>query len=380
MQGAQRRQASKTDAAVLATLDEAVQRLPKSHREAVLLRYLEGLSVEATAERLGVSASAAGKRATRGIKQLQATFADHGYTMPTAAVGAILLDQAAQQAPAAIVTQTAGVAATTAVAATSTKLLAALAVAGTLLVAGIVTAVAVVQAKSPTPPVTNTVATVLPTPPVEAEADVPGKVRLAYFALAAEIDFLRKIENVTQSTEHPDVRTGTTTDVFAVVRNALSAEENTDSGSANPPILQLDEVFEINNFADLPSVSQPLNQLWVNADRNGYVYTFGFTPPETLNILPGMTGTVRGTYRVSGGEGSEARVAVPLAAVGADGDARFAWVVDPETMTVSRRELVLGRGIGETVPVLEGLEAGETIVGAGMSYLHEGMRIRAYEP
>lgn len=106
---------------------------------------------------------------------------------------------------------------------------------------------------------------------------------------------------------------------------------------------------------------------------------YGFTPPESLNILPGMTGTVQGSYRVSGGEGSANRVVVPIAAIAADGDARFSWVVDLEAMTVSRRDLVLGNGIGETIPVIDGLELGETIVGAGMSYLHEGMQIRPYE-
>lgn len=117
-----------------------------------------------------------------------------------------------------------------------------------------------------------------------------------------------------------------------------------------------------------------------DASTQTFQAKFGFTPSESLTILPGMTGTVRGTYRVSGDEESKSRVSVPLAAIGADGEQRFAWVVDAESMTVSRRDLVLGRGIGASVPVLDGLEAGETIVGAGMSYLHEGMQIRAYEP
>jgi len=50
------------------------------------------------------------------------------------------------------------------------------------------------------------------------------------------------------------------------------------------------------------------------------------------------------------------------------------WVVDPDSMTVSKREVVLGDGAGETLPVERGLAAGEIIVAAGVSYLHEGMQ------
>lgn len=105
---------------------------------------------------------------------------------------------------------------------------------------------------------------------------------------------------------------------------------------------------------------------------------FGFTPPENLNILPGMTGSVQGSYRTLGDE-DVLRISVPLTAIGSDGDERFAWKVDAASMTVSRQNLIIGSGIGERVTVLEGLSIGDTIVGAGMSYLHEGMQIRAYE-
>ncbi len=105
---------------------------------------------------------------------------------------------------------------------------------------------------------------------------------------------------------------------------------------------------------------------------------FGFTPPDDLNILPGMTGSVQGSYRTLGDEDA-LRISVPLTAIGSDGDERFAWKVDTASMTVSRQNLIVGSGIGERITVLEGLSIGDTIVGAGMSYLHEGMQIRAYE-
>ena len=106
---------------------------------------------------------------------------------------------------------------------------------------------------------------------------------------------------------------------------------------------------------------------------------FAFTPPEGVVILPGMTGNLRATLAVAGEEGG-ARINVPIAAILSEAHTRYVWVVDSDTMTVSKREVVLGDGVGETLPVERGLAAGETIVAAGVSYLHEGMQVRRYQP
>lgn len=116
-----------------------------------------------------------------------------------------------------------------------------------------------------------------------------------------------------------------------------------------------------------------------NQSTQTFEVKFAFSPPESLTILPGMTGTVQSRVRVLGDEATAQRVSVPLSAVAADGEERYTWLVDTETMTVARRNIVVGSGIGESLVVLDGLVAGDTIVGAGMSYLHEGMQIRAYE-
>ena len=106
---------------------------------------------------------------------------------------------------------------------------------------------------------------------------------------------------------------------------------------------------------------------------------FAFTPPEGVVILPGMTGNLRATLAVATEDGVT-RVSVPIAAILSDAEARYVWVVDLDSMTVSKRRVVLGNGVGETLPVERGLSAGETIVAAGVSYLHEGMRVRRYRP
>ena len=110
-----------------------------------------------------------------------------------------------------------------------------------------------------------------------------------------------------------------------------------------------------------------------------YRTKFGFTPPESLTILPGMSGQVISTAIIVDETGQEEQIKVPLGAILTEGEAQYVWIVDSETMTVSRREIEIGPNIGSELVVESGLIVGDTIVGAGASYLHEGMQIRAYE-
>ena len=131
----------------------------------------------------------------------------------------------------------------------------------------------------------------------------------------------------------------------------------------------------------VPGVSVPgtLHSLSARADPAGQTFEvrIAFEPPDDVVILPGMTGTVHSSLAIVG---AVARIAVPIGALFAEAGARYVWVVDPESMTVSRRPVTVGEDVGETVPVIDGLTEGETIVAAGVSFLHEGMRIRRYEP
>ena len=110
-----------------------------------------------------------------------------------------------------------------------------------------------------------------------------------------------------------------------------------------------------------------------------YRARFTFSPPDNLLILPGMTGAVESTF-VYLGDQYDLGVSVPTSAVLAEGDDRFVWVVDQETMTVSKRIVAISEDrFGEEVAITEGLGDGEVIAGAGASYLQEGMKVRAWE-
>lgn len=74
-------------------------------------------------------------------------------------------------------------------------------------------------------------------------------------------------------------------------------------------------------------------------------------------------------------------VLAPIRAIGAEGEARFVWVVDrsKEPHRVKRQAVRVGTAVGEQLPIIEGLEPGSTIVGAGIAGLAEGMPVRRWE-
>lgn len=117
-----------------------------------------------------------------------------------------------------------------------------------------------------------------------------------------------------------------------------------------------------------------------DASTQTFPARFKFTPPDEINILPGMAGSLHSTMEILDPL-REARnqVQIPLGAILSEGGEAFVWVVDPETMTVAKRLIEIDQGIGEDIVVLSGLSEGETIAGAGASYLFEGMKIRRLE-
>ena len=113
------------------------------------------------------------------------------------------------------------------------------------------------------------------------------------------------------------------------------------------------------------------------ADRTTQTFevTYTLPAPEGLEVLPGMTTTV--TVDVSRYLAVGDVFTVPAASVVADpGLAAKVWVVNPDTMTVSARDVELGMMEGNAIQVLSGLNGGERVVTAGAPFLVEGMKVR----
>lgn len=122
---------------------------------------------------------------------------------------------------------------------------------------------------------------------------------------------------------------------------------------------------------------------------------FGFSTPDDIMVLPGMTGIFFGQFRLMDDEETD-QLAVPLSAIIGEAGATYVWVAitdaDTGAITVTRRPVVVLPGVGETVPVaplavddttgeiVSGLAPGDEIVAAGGHYLSEGEEIRRYQP
>lgn len=115
-----------------------------------------------------------------------------------------------------------------------------------------------------------------------------------------------------------------------------------------------------------------------DAQSQTFQVKFAFTPPSSVIVLPGMTGTVFASRALFDSEVSANETTVPLGSVLSDGKSRYVWVVNRKTMAVKKRKVVVSEDVGIDIRIESGLKAGETIVSAGAAYLHEGMKIRPY--
>jgi RNA polymerase sigma factor (sigma-70 family) len=80
-------------------LDEAMSRLGKSDRDALVLRFFENKSLKEVGEALGVAERAAQKRVNRSLEKLRAAFARRGVTLSAAAMAGTLSANALEAAP-----------------------------------------------------------------------------------------------------------------------------------------------------------------------------------------------------------------------------------------------------------------------------------------
>ncbi len=112
-----------------------------------------------------------------------------------------------------------------------------------------------------------------------------------------------------------------------------------------------------------------------------YEVSFSFASPENLFVLPGMTATINTDFEFNNlSDIVPTGMSVPVSAVVAEGKNLFVWRVNPSTMEIAKTQIVTGMGMSkQDVIVTSGLNAGDTIVAAGGSYLHEGMRVRAWQ-
>jgi len=101
--------------------------------------------------------------------------------------------------------------------------------------------------------------------------------------------------------------------------------------------------------------------------------------PSGIRILPGMTVNVAIEFTEQAEAGAE--ILIPASAVFADDAGRpQVWVIDPNTMKAQRRAVTTGElSGGDSIRIVSGLNADETIAISGVSMLSEGQTVRALE-
>jgi RND family efflux transporter MFP subunit len=139
-----------------------------------------------------------------------------------------------------------------------------------------------------------------------------------------------------------------------------------------------DQVEIYASFEGMPGQRFPLTFKEISTKADAQTQTFEATyimrQLEQGSVLPGMTAVV--TVDLSRFVGADTLFNLPVGAVVGDYklDPRV-WVVDEQSMTVAPRAVQVGRMLGNSIEVTEGLEPGERIVTAGVPFLTEGMKV-----
>ena len=143
-----------------------------------------------------------------------------------------------------------------------------------------------------------------------------------------------------------------------------------------------EETHSFARFESLPGKTFPLRlkEYQTNADPGTQTYkvTLTLDDAEESGVYPGMTAEI-----VSGevqGAGADKTVSVPFHAIAGDAQGeKFVWIVK-EDQTVGKRVVEIGRisDLGMAL-VTSGLSSGETLVSAGVNYLHEGQKVKVLD-
>lgn len=139
-----------------------------------------------------------------------------------------------------------------------------------------------------------------------------------------------------------------------------------------------DMVQMVATFSSAPGLEFPVRIKEIAQVADPMTQTFqvrvAMKSPTGMNVLPGMTATVSLTYRRA--RILDERILVPISAVFKDAAGeQVAWIIGPD-QTVIRRPVKLGEATGGQIEIVEGLQPGDRIAVAGVTFLREGMKVR----
>ena len=179
--------------------------------------------------------------------------------------------------------------------------------------------------------------------------------------------------------------------------------ENHEHIPAQVPVVSVQDISSVEVIAQLPEIlvaqhgMDKLQGFQVNFDADGSRWfnaavlefssqadpttrTFDvvvkLTPPENLQILPGMTAAVQVSI-ANGSHDSIGMTLVPVEAVWGDNDKQsYVWVINETTGRAIKTLVTVGAFKNKELEILSGLENGEKVAVAGLKYLNETMTVR----
>ena len=109
-----------------------------------------------------------------------------------------------------------------------------------------------------------------------------------------------------------------------------------------------------------------------NSSTQTFTGRVAIDQPIGATILPGMTGQVS----VIANTESTPVINIPATALASEPDgSTYVWVISDDK--AAKRQVKTSNAAGSDVTISEGLEDGEVVVTAGVSFLQEGMKVRA---
>jgi RND family efflux transporter MFP subunit len=139
-----------------------------------------------------------------------------------------------------------------------------------------------------------------------------------------------------------------------------------------------DVVQMLAEFSGAPGLQFPVHIKEVAQRADPVTQTFqvrvAMKSPPDVKLLPGMTATVTVTYRRAHVLGD--RILVPSSAIFKDATGQqVAWIIGSDE-TATRRPVKLGEASGGQVEIVDGLQPGDRIAVAGVTFLRDGMKVR----
>ncbi len=108
-----------------------------------------------------------------------------------------------------------------------------------------------------------------------------------------------------------------------------------------------------------------------SADTQSRTFSVRISLPDNARVLLGMTATIEAAR-----ENTRGYRAVPLSALAERNGQKIVWVVDPQTSTVSARDVNVAEFTADGVNVSSGVKPGDLVVAAGTQFMRDDLKVK----